>query len=48
MAIRREIVQRLTATVPSMLATILNGTIVAVTVVLLQRRRAAAFGLIEH
>src|SRR6266576_2351498 len=41
MVIRREIGQRLTATVPRIAATILNGTIVAGMVVLLHRRRTA-------
>src|SRR6266852_5158005 len=41
MAICREIGQRLTATVPRILATILNGTIVAGMVVLLHRCRTA-------
>jgi hypothetical protein len=41
MAICREIGRRLTATVPRMLATILNGTIVAGMVVLLHRYRTA-------
>src|SRR6266576_949522 len=41
MVIRREIGQRLTATVPRILATILNETIVAGIVVLLYRCRTA-------
>ncbi len=41
MVIRREIGQRLTATVPRILATILNETIVAGIVVLLHRCRTA-------
>jgi hypothetical protein len=40
MAISREIGQRLTATVPRILATILNGTIAAGMVVLFHRCRA--------